>query len=98
MYAHTRGVLMRNFLVSGLLYALLAVPAVAQFENGEVLGTVRDATGSVVAKAAITLINQDTNITAKTVTDDSGNYLFPNVKVGRYTVTAELDGFSKASA
>ncbi len=71
---------MRHFFVSGALCALLAVPAMAQFENGEVLGTVRDATGSVVARAAITLTNQDTNISAKTVTDESGNYLFPNVK------------------
>jgi hypothetical protein len=89
---------MRHFFLTGLLCAIAAVPAVAQFENGEVLGTVRDATGSVVARAAITLTNQDTNISAKSLTDDNGNYLFPNVKVGRYTVTAELTGFSKASA
>jgi hypothetical protein len=89
---------MRQFFIVGLLCAIAGVPALAQFENGEVIGAVRDATGSMVAKAVITLTNQDTNIFAKATTDDNGNYLFPNVKIGRYTVSAELTGFSKASA
>ena len=36
-----------------------AVPAAAQFDAAEVLGTVRDASGSVVAKPSIKLTNQD---------------------------------------
>src|SRR6187431_2120905 len=69
-----------------------------QFETAEVLGTVRDASGSVVPKAAVTLTNQDTNIQAKTTTDENGNYQFFNVRVGRYTVTVEQTGFAKSSA
>jgi hypothetical protein len=70
----------------------------AQFETSEVLGTVRDASQKPVANAAVTLTNQDTGIEAKTNTDGNGNYDFFNVKVGRYTVTAELTGFSKFSS
>jgi hypothetical protein len=83
-----------------LLASLLLAAGVlfAQFETAEVLGTVRDASGSVVPKAAVTLTNQDTNIQAKTTTDDNGNYQFFNVRVGRYTVTVEQTGFAKASA
>jgi len=55
----------------------------AQFETAEVLGTVRDHTGSVVAKAAVTLLSQDTEIQGKVSTDENGNYDFFNVKVGR---------------
>ncbi len=80
------------------ILAFAAGSCLAQFENAEVLGTVRDPTGSVVAKASITLTNQDTGIEAKTTTDENGNYTFSNVKVGRYTVTAEAAGFSKAVA
>ncbi len=47
--------------------------------------------------ATITLINQDTGIAAKTTTDENGNYDFFNVKIGRYTVTAEHAGFSKVT-
>ncbi len=81
-----------------LIVCLFAPFAAAQFETSEVLGTVRDASQHPVAKAAVTLINQGTHIEARTTTDDSGNYDFFNVKVGRYTVTVELTGFSKFSS
>jgi Carboxypeptidase regulatory-like domain/TonB dependent receptor/TonB-dependent Receptor Plug Domain len=80
------------------LCALASAPLLAQFETAEVLGTVKDASGSAVANGGITLRNQDTGIEAKTTTDVAGNFDFPNVKVGRYTVTAEAAGFSKAVA
>jgi hypothetical protein len=69
-----------------------------QFETSEVLGAVRDASQKPVAQAAVTLTNQDTGVEAKTTTDGSGNYDFFNVKVGRYTITAEVAGFSKFSS
>jgi hypothetical protein len=69
----------------------------AQFDAAEVLGTVRDASGSVVPKAAVTLLHQETGIQAKAVSDENGNYDFFNVKVGHYTVTVEAKGFQKAS-
>jgi hypothetical protein len=67
----------------------------AQFETSEVLGTVRDNTGGVVAKATVTLLQQDTGIESKATTDENGNYDFFNVKIGRYTVTVEATGFTK---
>jgi hypothetical protein len=81
--------------LGALLFATLAF---GQFETSEVLGTVRDPLQKPVPKATVTLTNQDTHIEAKTTTDDNGNYNFFNVKVGRYTVTAESVGFSKFSS
>ncbi len=72
--------------------------AFAQFDTAEVLGTVKDPTGGGVANASVTLLNQGTSVEAKTTTDAAGNCDFFNVKVGRYTVTVEATGFSKASA
>ncbi len=85
---------------SGILVGLvLAVtPMFAQFETSEVLGTVRDASQKAIANATVTLTNQDTGIAAKTNTDEGGNYDFFNVKVGRYTITVEMAGFSKFSS
>jgi hypothetical protein len=51
-----------------------------------------------VSNATVTLLNQDTNIAAKTTTDANGEYDFFNVKVGRYTITVEQTGFSKFSS
>ncbi len=67
----------------------------AQFDTAEVLGTVRDPSGAAVPKAAVTLTNQDTAIKVQTITDDSGNYDFYNVKVGVYSIAVEHTGFSK---
>ena len=68
----------------------------SQFETGVVLGTVQDTTQSAVGNAKITLRNLDTGIQAGTETDERGNYLFPNVKLGRYRVTVEKAGFTTA--
>ena len=75
-----------------------AVPLLAQFDTATVLGTVRDSSGSVLAGTEIVLLNQGTGITAKTKTNQEGNYNFTNVKIGLYTVTAEASGFSRAVA
>jgi len=75
--------------------ALLLLPIALFGQSSEVLGTVHDASGSPISKVNVTLINQDTGIEAKTVSDDAGNYDFFNVSVGRYTVAAEHPGFSK---
>src|SRR3974377_475176 len=80
-----------------LLCLLVAGCRSAQFEPSEVLGTVRDNTGGVVAKATVTLLQQDTGLESKSTTDENGNYDFFNVKVGRYTVTVEAPGFTKFS-
>ena len=82
----------------GVLCVLAAGMAFAQFDTAEVVGTVRDKTGAVVPKAALTLSNVDTGIIAKTAADDSGNYSFSNVKIGRYNISAEAAGFSKQEA
>jgi hypothetical protein len=80
----------------GLILALLlAAPtgsALAQSYQGGVRGAVRDATG-VVPGANITLINEDTTLQRTTVSNDVGEYAFPNVLPGSYTIKASLTGF-----
>jgi hypothetical protein len=89
---------MKQFRVVSIAACLvLASSLYAQFDTAEVLGTIRDATGGAVAKASVSLLNQNTGIQAKTSTDESGNYNFFNVKVGAYSVTVEAQGFSKVS-
>src|SRR5580698_6883184 len=89
---------MGRFLSICAMLAVAIVPLCAQFDTAEVLGTVRDKTGAVVPKAAVTLLNIDTGIAAKTTADDGGNYNFNDVKIGRYKVSAEAAGFSKQEA
>jgi len=67
-----------------------------QFEYGEVLGTVRDASLGVVTGAKITLRNLDTNVSNEASTNDQGNFSFPNLRAGHYTIVAEKEGFRAA--
>ena len=70
----------------------------AQFDAATVLGTVRDSSGGVVPGATVTLKNAATGIAATAVTDENGSYQFLNVRIGTYSVRAELQGFSVAEA
>ncbi len=70
----------------------------AQFGTATVLGSVHDSSGSVVTRSQVWLVNQETGITAKTLTDENGNFNFNEVKVGLFTVSAEAPGFSKGEA
>jgi hypothetical protein len=83
------------------LFALIlgvAPAAFAQFDTATVVGTVRDDSGGVIPGATVTLTNLDTGITAVRVTDENGNFEFQTVRIGRYRVTAELDGFAVSVA
>ena len=78
--------------------AVFGVPAWAQFDNGSLVGTVKDASGAAVAGASVTAANAATGISAHTVTNSSGDYEFPDLKVGSYSITATFGGFSPAEA
>ena len=75
---------------------LLAVPAAAQFDRGQISGTVKDAQGAVVPGATVTVTNNQTQVASTTVSDGSGFFTFPNLPAGRYTIASELQGFKKA--
>jgi hypothetical protein len=71
--------------------------ALAQLTTGDILGTVTDPTGAVVANANITVSNLDTN-EARTVTSNAnGEYDAPLLPVGRYQVTVKAPGFKVAT-
>lgn len=86
------------FLMRSILAISLAMPALAQFDTAEVLGTVKDKSDAVLARAGVTLTNQNTGIRAATTTDSSGHYAFVNVKIGTYSVAVEANGFSRGEA
>jgi len=85
-------------LTAGLLFLALLAPAYAQFDAATVLGTVKDASGAVIAGATVTLKNIDTDMARTVQTEADGNFQFTNVKIGNYRVSAELQGFSIAVA
>src|SRR6516164_1396835 len=74
---------------------LVTAGAAAQTSTSEISGTVRDATGAVVAGANVTLTNEATGITYTQTTTNAGLYNFAALPVGSYTVTVEAPDFKK---
>ena len=69
----------------------------SQTTSTTILGTVQDSSGSVIAGAKITLLNIRTGVKAETTSTSSGDYTFPLINIGDYTVSAEISGFKSAS-
>jgi hypothetical protein len=82
-------------LLLSLAIASISVPssAIAQSVSGTILGTVTDASGSVMSNAKVTVINEGTGFTRTVTADSNGEYTAPSVPTGHYTVTAEMTGF-----
>ncbi len=79
-----------------LLSIILSGPAWAQKDTGSIVGTVKDPSGAVVANAKISVTDIERDQTFTTSTDSNGEYVASPLRVGKYTVTAELGGFKKA--
>ena len=78
-----------------LSLAFVSAPSavLAQAVSGTILGTVTDASGSVMANAKVTVINEGTGFTRTVTSDSNGEYTIPSVPTGHYTVTSEMTGF-----
>ncbi len=79
------------------LFGLLLSAAVsAQTSTSQISGLVLDASGSAVPQATVTLTNEATGVTQKSITSESGIYSFPSIPAGVYTIRAEAKGFKTA--
>jgi len=60
---------------------------------GEITGKISDASGAAAPGAAVTVINMSTNASRRTQSTDTGDYGFPSLPPGTYTVRVEKQGF-----
>jgi hypothetical protein len=83
---------------AGLVLFLFSSIARAQFEDGSVVGTIRDSSGAAVAGATVTITNTATAIQTRVGSNGSGDYEVPSVRAGSYRITASAPGFATAVA
>jgi outer membrane receptor protein involved in Fe transport len=89
----------RTTLVTLAVLALLftwTCPAIAQLgvATAQLNGTVRDASGGAVSKAALTLVETETNRTYSATSTDTGSYVLANVAPGNYELRVSYTGFA----
>ncbi|MBI4463423.1 MAG: carboxypeptidase regulatory-like domain-containing protein, partial [Acidobacteria bacterium] len=77
----------------GVLVFLCGEIAFAQTTTGTISGTVKDSTGGVLPAAKVVIMNEDTGITRRVVTNTAGYYSAPALALGKYSVTASQEGF-----
>src|ERR1051326_6052922 len=65
----------------------------SQTTSTAILGTVTDPSNAVVAGALVTLLQVQTGIKREDVTSSTGDYAFPLLDPGEYSVTVEAKGF-----
>jgi len=89
---------MRKRALLGAVLALFAMAGMAraQTATGQITGTVKDTSGAVVPGATVTVHSDLTGLTRTATTNASGDYSFPLLPTGTYSVRAELTGFSVA--
>jgi len=67
----------------------------SQSDRGTVTGRVLDPSSAAVANAGVVVTNQETGVRTTTRTNETGNYVVPQLPVGRYEITIEAPGFRK---
>ena len=86
---------MRTWFRSVLSLALVVMASgTACAQNAQITGTLKDSSGGVLPGATVTARNEETGLTRTAVTEAAGDYRLPALPPGRYTVTAELQGFT----
>ena len=84
-----------KFSFAGLLVLALCAVAFAQSTTtGAIGGVVTNPNKEVVAGAAVTVKNLETNKEETATTDDTGRFKVANLQPGRYSVTVNSSGFS----
>jgi hypothetical protein len=84
--------------IRALTIAVALAGAVFAQNSGSITGTVKDSGGGVIPGAAVTAIEQDTAFRSMTNTSAEGDFVFPQLPAGTYTITAEAKGFKKSES
>lgn len=81
------------------LVVIAAVPALAQTDvtTSRISGQVKDAEGGVLPGVTVEARNTETGLLGRAVTDGNGSFKILNLPTGTYTVSADLQGFAKAT-
>lgn len=76
---------------------LFSLGARAQVTTADVVGTVTDSSGAVLAGAKVVIENLGTGVAQTAVTNETGNYVLTLLPAGRYKLDVAVTGFKRFS-
>ena len=80
-------------MLCGLALGLASSVCAQNSNSGDIRGTVTDSTGALVPDANVTVINNDTGVITKYVSNNDGLYDTNSILPGNYTLTFNKQGF-----
>src|ERR1017187_1925954 len=87
-----------TFILTALLLCCAALPVWAQTTSmGTMTGVVTDPSNAVIPGATVAIKDKSTGDSQTTTSNNSGRYVFVNLRPGTYEVTITKTGFSKVS-
>ncbi|HWB31797.1 MAG TPA: TonB-dependent receptor [Acidobacteriaceae bacterium] len=87
-----------SLLLAVFLAFSVCTPLRAQYENGSLVGTIRDGAGAPIAGADIKITNNATGAVTQIHSGGQGDYEAPSLRVGVYSISASMSGFASAVA
>jgi len=83
----------RLFGLAAALFLLSVTAGQAQTNRGSISGNVYDASGAAVPGASVQVVSVATGATSTLTTENSGEFVFPDLLPGTYTLTVSHAGF-----
>jgi hypothetical protein len=80
------------FCVVAMLF-VVSMPFLGQTTSGDLVGTIRDASGAVVPNASVTVTSESTGVVLKLTANGAGEYRATNLLPGSYDVESNAPGF-----
>src|SRR5215813_4858535 len=78
-----------------LLLALsVSISAYGQIRSSTISGTVTDSSGAIISSATVTITNEMTSVTQSQVSNSAGQFVFPLLQEGQYSVAVSANGFT----
>jgi hypothetical protein len=78
--------------------ALIVSPTMAQVTSGTIFGTVKDTSGAYVSNAKVTVRSEAMGAERTVVTNESGEFVVPNMPPSTYRIAIEMPGFKRLTA
>src|SRR5439155_6746194 len=76
-----------------ITFVVLSVAVLGQTFRGGIAGNVADTTGAAIPEATVKIEHTATGLTRRATTPTSGDFNFPDLPTGLYTVTVSRQGF-----
>jgi hypothetical protein len=83
----------KKLFLTFVVIGAMELPSYAQTNRATLEGTIMDSSGATISGAAVKILAVETGIAQERTTNSSGQYRFPGIATGKYTVSVSNSGF-----